>query len=66
MKELFWDTMYIQFGINISVPPREAELAELFDEDGFAHMGDLGFYDENGVLFFKSVIYTIQGTFKVL
>merc|ERR1712179_378024 len=32
---------------------REAELAELFDEDGFAHMGDLGFYDENGVLFFK-------------
>ena len=41
-------------------------MAELFDEDGFAHMGDLGFYDENGVLFFKSVIYTIQGTFKVL
>ena len=32
---------------------RDEDLASVFDGEGFAHMGDLGYYDENGVLYFK-------------
>jgi long-subunit acyl-CoA synthetase (AMP-forming) len=31
---------------------RPEETAEFLDEDGFAHMGDLGYYDEEGKLYF--------------
>jgi long-subunit acyl-CoA synthetase (AMP-forming) len=31
---------------------RPEESAEFFDKEGFAHMGDLGYFDEEGKLFF--------------
>jgi len=35
---------------------RYEETKEFYDEEGFAHMGDLGYYDEEGKLFYKERI----------
>ena len=36
---------------------------EFFDEEGFARLGDMGYYDEEGNLFFKE---RIKETVKVI
>ena len=33
---------------------------EFFDENGFAHMGDIGYYDEDGKLYFKDRIKEVM------
>ena len=33
---------------------RPEESAEFLDKDGFAHMGDIGYYDDKGMLYFVS------------
>jgi len=35
---------------------RESESRDLYDDNGFVHMGDLGYYDQSGTLFFRERI----------
>ena len=39
---------------------------EFFDENGFAHMGDIGYYDEDGKLYFKDRIKEVMRVEKVV
>ena len=34
-------------------PFRDSESRDLYDDNGFVHMGDLGYYDQSGTLFFR-------------
>ena len=46
-----WSSFY-PFHLFLLARPEES--AEFLDKDGFAHMGDIGYYDDKGMLYFVS------------
>ena len=57
-----WLVQLLEFVITYMNFSRETETSELFDENGFVFMGDLGYLDNSGSLFYRYNKYIVYNT----